>query len=66
MVRFLYHHQNNINNYVNKTFSSYKSGIINPEVDDNWKEKVDKYIEYISDKRDKYKDWYIADVKRKK
>jgi hypothetical protein len=63
---FLYHHQDNIKNYVNKTFSSYKSGIINPEVDSNWKEKVDKYIEYISDKREKYKNWYIADVKRKK
>jgi len=63
---FLYHHQDNIKEYVNKTFSSYKSGIINPEVDSNWKEKVDKYIEYISDKRNKYKDWYIADTKRKK
>ena len=63
---FLYHHQDNIKNYVNKTFSSYKSGIINPEVDSDWKTKVDKYIEYISAKREKYKDWYIADVKRKK
>ena len=28
---YLYHNQDNIVKYVNKTFSSYKSGIINPE-----------------------------------
>ena len=63
---FLYHNQDNIVEYVNKTFSSYKSGIINPELDKNWKAKVDKYISYICEKRNKYKDWYIADVKKNK
>ena len=63
---FLYHHQNNIVEYVNKTFSSYKSGIINPAIDENWKEKVDKYIEYICAKRDKYKNWYISSPAKKK
>jgi|TARA_R110002074_G_scaffold3351_6_gene17920 hypothetical protein len=63
---FLYHHQDNIVEYVNKTFSSYKSGIINPAIDENWKEKVDKYIEYICAKRDKYKNWYISSPAKKK
>jgi len=51
---FLYFHQSNIKDYVNRTFSSYKSGIINPVVDKNWKEKVDKYMEYICKKKEKF------------
>ena len=63
---FLYHNQDNIVEYVNKTFSSYKSGIINPAIDKNWKEKVDKYIDYICAKREKYKNWYISSPAKKK
>ena len=54
-------HQKDAKEYINKTFSSYKSGIINPEVDKNWKEKVDKYMDYIVNKRETYKDWFLAD-----
>ena len=56
-------HQKNAKQYINKTFSSYKSGIINPEVDKNWKEKVDKYIDYICAKRETYKNWFLTDKK---
>ena len=55
----LLYHQKNAKNYVNKTFSHYKSGIINPELDKNWKEKVDKYFDYILEKRASYKNWFI-------
>ena len=55
----LLYHQKNAKNYVNKTFSCYKSGIINPELDKNWKEKVDKYFDYILEKRASYKNWFI-------
>ena len=55
----LLYHQKDAKNFINKTFSNYKSGIINPEIDKNWKEKVDKYIEYIYNKREKYKGWFI-------
>jgi len=41
-------------NYINKVFSSPKSGVICPRIDKNWKQKVDKYFEYITTKRDKY------------
>ena len=51
--------------WVNKTFSSPKSGVINPNVDKNWKEKVDKYFEYILNKRHYYKDWFIDNRKPK-
>ena len=57
---YIYFNQDNIKEYVNRTFSSYKSGIINPELDKNWKKKVDDYIEYICEKREKYKDWYLS------
>ena len=36
---------------------------INPAIDKNWKEKVDKYIDYICKKRETYKDWFLADKK---
>ena len=51
--------------YIDKCFSSYKSGIINPKIDKNWKEKVDNYFKYISTKRDVYKDWFIDNRKPK-
>lgn len=61
----LFSNQKNIKEYINKCFSSYKSGIINPSVDKNWKEKVDKYIDYICEKREVYKNWYIDSRKPK-
>ncbi len=45
--------------WINKTFSSPKSGIINPYIDKDWKDKVDKYFDYITKKRDQYKLWFI-------
>jgi hypothetical protein len=58
--------QHNAKEYVNKTFSNYKSGIINPEIDKNWKFKVDKYIDYICDKREQYKGWFIDSPPKRK
>jgi hypothetical protein len=52
--------------WINKTFSSYKSGIINPSVDIDWKKKVDLYIDYIIKKRLKYKDWFISNPEKTK
>ena len=51
--------------WINKTFSSPKSGIINPNVDKDWKKKVDQYFEYILAKRHYYKDWFIDNRKPK-
>lgn len=44
---------------INKICSSYKSGFINPTLEPNWKEKVDKFIDYIIEFKNKHKDWYI-------
>jgi len=62
---YLFANQENVKNYINRTFSSYKSGIINPAIDKNWKEKVDKYFDYITKKRDLYKNWFIDSRKPK-
>ena len=43
---------------INKVFSSYKSGVINPLVDDDWKAKMFQYFEYIIIKRNLQKDFY--------
>lgn len=53
--KHLFLHNDNPHDFINKVFSSHKSGIINPLVDDNWKEKLDKYLKYTTDKRKKYK-----------
>jgi hypothetical protein len=61
----LFVNQHQLDNYVNKCFSSYKSGIVNPLIDKDWKGKVDKYFDYICEKRDGYKNWYIAGPKKR-
>jgi len=61
----LLYNQSDAKNFVNKTFSNYKSGIINPEIDKNWKEKVDKYIDYICAKREKYKGWFVNEAPKR-
>tara|TARA_B100000035_G_C21000232_1_gene554530 strand:- start:494 stop:1447 length:954 start_codon:yes stop_codon:yes gene_type:complete len=33
--------------WANQCFASSKSGVIHPEIDDNWQKKVDEYFEYI-------------------
>lgn len=52
-------HQENGKEWINKVFSNPKSGVINPYIDKNWKDKVDDYFTYICEKRDYYKYWFI-------
>lgn len=52
-------HQHHGKEWINKTFSNPKSGVINPYIDKNWKDKVDDYFTYICEKRDYYKHWFI-------
>lgn len=63
--KFLFEHRENPIPWVNKALSSYKSGIICPQIEPNWKEKLDAYLEYMTTKRAKYKDWFI-EVRKKK
>jgi len=63
--KFLFEFKDDPVDWINKTFSSYKSGVINPVLDENWEEKMDKYIEYIYQKRKKYQNWFIDSGKKK-
>jgi len=54
---YLYTHPNPVE-WADKTFASPKSGIIHPEIDKDWKQKVDDYLEYIVQLRGFYKEAY--------
>ena len=58
--------ENDPQTWVNRTFSSYKSGIINPVLNKDWKSSIDNYLEYIHEVRDMYKDFYIEELKKDK
>ena len=62
----LYDNRHNVEQWINKVFSSPKSGVINPYVDKDWKKKVDAYFDYILVQRNNYKDWYIDHAKHDK
>ena len=66
-----FEHQEHGKEWINKVFSNPKSGVINPYIDKNWKDKVDDYFTYICKKRDYYKHWFIdqklkAELQKKK
>tara|TARA_R110000765_G_scaffold379443_1_gene470438 strand:+ start:637 stop:1554 length:918 start_codon:yes stop_codon:yes gene_type:complete len=57
-------------NFIQKAFNSYKSGIVNPELDENWKDRIDQYLDYIMKLREEYRYKYLwnesGTMKRKK
>jgi len=57
--RLLFRKQKEGDSVINKIFSSYKSGLINLDLDLNWKNKIDKYLEYANAYRSEALDWYI-------
>jgi hypothetical protein len=62
----LFDNKDNGDEWVNRVFSSPKSGIINPVIDIDWRSKVDQYFEYIFNKRKYYKGWYLEAPRKKK
>lgn len=64
--RFLFEHQDNGIEWINKTLSSPKSGFICPQLDENWKETVDRYMDYVLEQRESQKNWYIDQNPKKK
>ncbi len=45
--------------WINRTLNSPKCGIFNNQIDSDWKNKINAYLEYIITERDKYKNKYI-------
>jgi len=43
---------------INRVLSCSRSGVFNPRIDPNWKNKMDMYFEYIMDVRSRYHRWY--------
>lgn len=58
MNKFLFSHPDP-KQWINKALSSPKSGIVNPEVDLDWKKKVDDYLAYTTSERAKNKNKYV-------
>lgn len=52
--------EENPKEWINRTFNSPKCGVINPEIEPNWKQKVDQYLEYITGVRNKFKNKYLS------
>ena len=63
--KFLFENKDNPQPWINKTLSSYKSGIICPQLEEDWREKLDNYLEYMYEKRETYKNWFIEGKKKK-
>lgn len=57
--RILFRKQKEGDRVINKIFSSHRSGIINLDIDPNWKIKIDKYLDYANEYRNTGKNWYI-------
>ena len=62
----LFDNKDNAIEWINRVFSSPKSGIFNPSIDPDWKTKVDQYVEYIYNKREYYKGWFLDQPKKPK
>ena len=45
--------------WVDKAFGSYKSGVIHPVVDEDWRVKIDMYLDYILKLRNYFSNSYV-------
>ena len=45
---------------INKLFNNYKSGLIAPTIDPEWKSKIVNYLRYIHKEREKYAKYYVV------
>lgn len=50
---------NNPKYIINKMFNDYRSGLVNPKYQSDWKERVSAYLSYIHKKRDSYRYKYL-------
>lgn len=47
---------------LNKIFNNYRSGMVNPNTQPDWKERMVKYLDYILEKRNHVKTHYIGRI----
>ena len=53
------------NNALNVMLSSVFSGVFNPRIEPNWKDKVDLFLNLMKETRESYTGWYISTKKSK-
>ena len=58
-INYLFFTEDNHDEWVDTAFSSPKSGVVHPDIDKDWKGKIDQYLDYILAMRDKFKTAYI-------
>ena len=64
--QFLFKNQfgNGSEDTINRVLSCSRSGIINPRIDQDWKAKMEAYIQYMLAMKERYFNWYAKKVKR--
>jgi len=63
--KLLFDYQHLGDDLINKTFSNYKSGFVNPILDSNWKKTINKYLDYAQKYRLAHKNWFIIKDRKK-
>lgn len=51
--------QVHVDKIINKIFNNYRSGFINPEIQTDWRYRIDKYLDYIASTRARFKTYYV-------
>ena len=44
--------------------NNYRSGLFVPNLNDDWRERMSEYLEYIHEKRDMFKKYYIEKTRQ--
>jgi len=61
--RWLFRLKGDKRNRINKMLSSPYSGVFNPRVDKDWKNKVDLFLNYMMEQKEFFNGWYIDEKK---
>ena len=60
---FLFYHTNR-KETINMILNNYRSGLFVPNLNDDWRERMSEYLEYIHEKRDMFKKYYIEKTRQ--
>ena len=61
--RWLFRLKGNKRDRINKMLSSPCSGVFNPRIDKDWRNKVDLFLDYMMEQKEFFNGWYIDDKK---
>ena len=58
---FLFYHTNR-KEIINMILNNYRGGLFVPNLNNDWRVRIDKYLEHIHEKRDTFKKYYIENI----